>query len=341
MGPSVINPRVNAMCHRISQLKRQFNAIEKMQFSLANQGCSVLRRGSGFKAGKQEGFSEEDLEINAEAKKMAQAKFSLLLKAPVLRHLSEVDQTVCDTARVAANAYLMIQGKLDLIKQDIVSLFERDAPKLVLKWLEETKGIKLDSFALVIAETGDLCEYRTLGGVYKRMGVAVIDGIAQGRLAGAKGAKGDAIRFNVRTKLGRDPTAEDWIRHGHKGSRQAVLFRIIDPIIKAAGKVSTAKGREGEFLPASPYRIDYDNRKALLQERARLEGKEIVPAEKVTKKNALTTVTKGQIDNGAKRWVTKKVLRHLFTRWRLGARLDLEAEQAKAVPVIRRRALSV
>jgi hypothetical protein len=98
-------------------------------------------------------------------------------------------------------------------------------------WKEFGEGIRgfgLGSLAVVIGETGNLSNYETHSRVWKRLGLAVLNGIRQGGLP--KGAP-----------------AEEWIAHGYNRARRSRIFVIGDVLIKV---------NKGE------YRALYDERKA-------------------------------------------------------------------------------
>lgn len=96
------------------------------------------------------------------------------------------------------------------------------------------RGLGPASLAVIVAEAGDLDKYSTHSKLWKRMGLAVMDGIRQGGLP--KSAK-----------------AEEWIRHGYSRMRRSKMWNIGDALIKG--------NREGE------YRQTYLARKAYEIER--------------------------------------------------------------------------
>jgi hypothetical protein len=116
---------------------------------------------------------------------------------------------------------------------------EKDAVKKMVKlaktlpvWTsfgESVRGFGEASLAVIVAEAGDLSNYSTHSKLWKRMGLAVMDGVRQGGLA--KGASKDA-----------------WIAHGYNPTRRSKMWNIGDALIKG--------NRDGV------YRTLYLNRKA-------------------------------------------------------------------------------
>jgi hypothetical protein len=92
---------------------------------------------------------------------------------------------------------------------------------------EAVRGFGPVSLAVIVGEAGDLAGYANPGKLWKRMGLAVFDGIRQGGLA--KGASADA-----------------WIAHGYNRQRRSRMFVIGDCLVKV---------NRGE------YRAIYDARK--------------------------------------------------------------------------------
>jgi hypothetical protein len=82
------------------------------------------------------------------------------------------------------------------------------------------RGFGAASLAVIIGECGDLSNYSTVAKVWKRMGLAVLDGVRQGGLP--KGA-----------------SKEDWIVHGYSAVRRSRMWNIGDAIIKG--------NRDGEY----------------------------------------------------------------------------------------------
>ena len=121
--------------------------------------------------------------------------------------------------------------------------FNRDIEKLVRKlpiWEafgEPTKGIGLLGIGIIIAEAGDLSNYPDHYKLWKRLGLAVIDGIAQGKLW--KGAP-----------------KEEWIKHGYVRRRRSQVYAYLcEPILKAqlrAVKDENGKKTE-ERIALGPY----------------------------------------------------------------------------------------
>jgi hypothetical protein len=111
--------------------------------------------------------------------------------------------------------------------------YERQLEKLgkqvpIYPFTESIKGFGALALAKTVAECGDLSAYPSVAGVWKRAGLAVINGGRQRRVAG-----------------------EAALEHGYSPERRSVFWNIADPLLKAQGKDENA----------GPYRVIYDKRK--------------------------------------------------------------------------------
>lgn len=116
---------------------------------------------------------------------------------------------------------------------------ERLAKSLpVATWVASIKGLGLGSLAAIIGEAGDLSLYATHSKLWKRLGLAVIDGGRQRRMTG------DAA-----------------LAHGYSPQRRSIVWNIGQCVLKAqSARVDKETGEE--IKPAGKYRNVYDARKA-------------------------------------------------------------------------------
>lgn len=97
------------------------------------------------------------------------------------------------------------------------------------------RGLNHNSLAAIVGECGDLSAYRDHSAVWKRCGLAVIDGKRQRRVS----------------------DAEDALEHGYSPTRRSVIWNVGEALFKAQGKDETA----------GPYRRIYDQRKEIEAQR--------------------------------------------------------------------------
>jgi hypothetical protein len=107
------------------------------------------------------------------------------------------------------------RAPFERIEKEALKQMERLAVTLPA-WADfgkEIRGFGAGSLAVIVAEAGDLANYASEAKLWKRMGLAVIDGVRQGGLT--KGASKD-----------------DWIVHGYSPQRRSRMWNIGDAIIK-------------------------------------------------------------------------------------------------------------
>lgn len=149
------------------------------------------------------------------------------------------------------------------------------------EFAEPIPGVGETSLAIIVAEAGDLSNYPSKGHLWKRMGLAVIDGRPQGR-------------------PGKGATAQDWIDEKYSPLRRSRMWTIGDALIKAQG----------------PYREVYLARKLYERERAEAAGLTVAPSGKIPAKRAAEFISDGHIHRRAQRYMEKRLLRDLWQAWR-------------------------
>ena len=107
----------------------------------------------------------------------------------------------------------------------------------VIEFVKSVRGFGIDSLAVIIAETGDLSNYPARETVWKRLGLAVIDGERQRRVPGAEAA----------------------LEHAYDPERRAEVWSRMDPLFRAqwAGArdedgVLVSKSGKPVAVPAHP-----------------------------------------------------------------------------------------
>jgi hypothetical protein len=149
-------------------------------------------------------------------------------------------------------------------------------------WAEPIQGIGAKGIGILIGEAGDIGAYRSEAAFWKRMGVGVIDGVAQG-------------------KLTKTASADTWIAHGYNAKRRSALFTIGDSLIKATN---------------SPYRAMYLHRKEIERQKFEALGYTIKPAAQIKEAERDTCISDGHIHRRAQRWMEKRLLRHMYRAWK-------------------------
>jgi hypothetical protein len=153
---------------------------------------------------------------------------------------------------------------------------------------ESIRGFGAGSLAVIVGEAGDLSNYATHSKLWKRMGLAVIDGVRQGGLR-------------------KSADKETWIEHGYSPVRRSRMWNIGDTLMKG--------NQDG------PYRTSYLDRKAYERARAEMNGLTVAPAAKIPAKRKDEFMSDGHIHLRAQRYMEKRLLRDLWKAWRRAAHL--------------------
>ena len=174
----------------------------------------------------------------------------------------------------------------DKLERDAKKKMEDLAKQLPVwqAWGEDVRAFGPLCLAIIVGEAGNLSSYETHSKLWKRMGLAVIDGVRQGG-------------------LNKSAPKEDWIAHGYNGNRRSQMSIIGESLI-----------RGGEF-----YRKVYLLRKKYERAQAGHIGLIVSPAGNIPKGQEYLYISDGHIHQRSKRYMEKKLLRDLWNAWRHSA----------------------
>lgn len=173
------------------------------------------------------------------------------------------DDPQAEAARDLMEPYRMAQGPLE----DRLAALDRRLGKLakalpIWPYAATIKGLGALAMAKIVGEAGDLSKYRTVSAVWKRCGLAVIDGERQRKVANAEAA----------------------LAHGYDPQRRSVLYIIGECLFKAQGTGDNS----------GSYRLIYDASKA------KHLAKEVALI--VAHKRALREMTKAMLKHVTVEW---------------------------------------
>lgn len=155
------------------------------------------------------------------------------------------------------------------------------------EWAAGVRGFGMLGLAIIVGEAGDLSLYPKKGHLWKRMGVAVNDdGTRQGVVAPG---------------LPKDAMKSAWIGQKYSPRRRSRLYTIGSAMVMAGD---------------TPYRQAYLARKAYEAQKAEAQGLIVAPAGKIPSARKAEFRSLGHIDNRARRYVEKRLLRDLWKAWR-------------------------
>jgi hypothetical protein len=151
------------------------------------------------------------------------------------------------------------------------------------EWAASIKGLGRKGIGSLIGEAGDIGSYRSEAAFWKRMGVGVIGGIAQG-------------------KLTKTASADTWIAHGYNAKRRSALWTIGDALIKRGS---------GNY-----YYDMYIARKAVERQKLEALGYTVKPGKEIKASERDTCISDQLVHRRAQRWMEKRLLRHMYRAWK-------------------------
>lgn len=274
---------------QVIELHKIRNGLVRAQTRLSNQARASLRR----LVPDQESWGDE----------VAMER----IRKKVDKMFAEVAADPAHPDYILIDPYLQVSEPLAAHRK----MYEKRMEKLVrglpvYPWVKGVYGLGDTSFATIVGEAGDLGKYRDHSALWKRLGMAVIDGTRQGN-PGANASK------------------EMWIWHGYSKTRRSTVWN--------AGKgVIGGMGNGPRLMPGEDpdSRDDLSPYQRLFVKRLREEAPN---APFKSKNGGIMLDEKGQpvtvkiADNGkesfskyaaarAKRYVEKKMLRDLYHAWR-------------------------
>ena len=159
------------------------------------------------------------------------------------------------------------------------------------KWIESVNGIAAGGYASLIGEAGDIRDFKSVAALWKRMGLAVIEGGRQRRVT----------------------NADDALVHGYSPSRRSTMWNIGNGLIGGMGRGK----RPAPGADLSDY--DWTDYQKLFVERCRYEcanNPEKMALATVEKDGELRESYPKHAQSRAKRYVEKRFLRDLYAQWK-------------------------
>lgn len=237
----------------------------------------------------------EEIEAkNRMRNRLVKANTKLILQQEAIKRLKDIPKEEMYLLKMFVTAPLIAAQKPILEqKKKLEKMLEDLAKELpIYSWWIEGRGRGALGLAQIVGEAGDIGSYRSVGGLWKRFGLHVVNG--------------------------QSPVPKRGVKSEYSPHRRAVMFLIGDSLVKAKEKPATKP---------NPYREIYDDRKA--KEIARNESGEHAERaaaelkKKTYQKNtaAFKAFNAGKlpammIHLRAQRYMEKRLLRDLYNEWR-------------------------
>ncbi|MEJ5026325.1 hypothetical protein [Brucella anthropi] len=275
LAPYEPTDETTATVAEIVTLHRLRQDMIRAQTKLSLQGQAAIR----FM------FQSDDDFANDDAKEKARKRTESLYKTIAADPAHELHSYVAP--------YLLAGRPLDEQRAAYEKRLVKAAKLLpVYDWVKGVKGFGDISFATIVGECGDIGTYKSVSAVWKRLGLAVIDGNRQGN-------------------PGKSASADDWISHGYNRQRRSVSWNARQHVIGGMGKWRPAYGAD---VRAD---LDLTYYQQVYVERARYESEKLgLPVtESATGKESY----KMHAANRAHRYIEKRLVKHLYLEWRRAA----------------------
>jgi Cu/Ag efflux protein CusF len=201
---------------------------QKVRRNIVEQMRCLNSRAVAFIAAR---IGYDAYEDKAERKrKWAQAEkiFKITTPEKTVKELTaEVTKIIDEKERAAEIVEMTMQFTLwtktslngfAIARKQTEDLMVEDAEKLpVTTWWNSERGRGLLGLAVIIGEAGNLSDYANPAKLWKRFGLAVMDGVRQGGLP-------------------KTANKEEWIKHGYNSSRRSVVWTVGDSLLKGNSK---------------------------------------------------------------------------------------------------------
>jgi len=214
---------ISALCDNLRELHRQRQDLHRAEKSLTLQIKAKCRRICGGD----------------------KTEAGVLYKAMK----GKAEHEMAAVAFAVSDPFVQARALLESKRKETEKAMDSAAKSLpIAPWVEGVRGMGMGSLAAIVGECGDLSNYSTVSKLWKRMGLAVVNGERQRRVAGAEA-----------------------IEHGYSPSRRSVMWNVGQSILKAQSARIDKETAE-VLRPAGVYREFYDAIKAIEIERVETAG---------------------------------------------------------------------
>ena len=298
LAPYVPTPEITETIDEIVSFHSLRQGMIRAQTRLKLQGMASIR----FMVQTDDDFSSD--EAKDKARKRAEDLYNKVAGDPSHEMFTNIEP------------YLLAMEPLDTQRAIYEKALVKAAKRLpVYEWAKGVKGFGDISFATIVGECGDIGTYKSVSAVWKRLGLAVIDGKRQGA-PGDEPIPLERLPYDLQQEVIAGQLtlkAATWIVHGYRAPRRSVSWNARKHVIGGMGKW---RPRFGEDVDANPELTYYQR---VYAHRARYE------APRCPRKDGSTDIRlsdKGKESYGAwtanraHRYVEKRLLKHLYIEWR-------------------------
>lgn len=252
---------IPAACQRLMglQRRRRFCIVQQSRVNRSTE--AYIATEIGYRAPREKDANTEQRLADSKARKALFAKAAALRKAVEAGGGWKNSEDHDGTA--AACAPIILAAKLgrdawDTMRAEVEKDMVRSARSLpAFAWVDGVAGLGALGLGIIIGETGDLANYATKERVWKRLGLAVIDGDRQQRRTDAAAAARHGFAPKRRAEVW--AITDSMFRHQWRGAKDDVPAHATGPFgqVYATRKAAT----DGRDWP--PARRDADARRIM------------------------------------------------------------------------------
>jgi len=240
----VVKPEtaLSAMIADLYELQRERRTTQKSRIMIGNRLVATVATAKGYHASMEE---------KERGKRFDEAS-KLIRRVQSGKDIEDDKDRVC-LSHMIQSCSVAVDG-FYLTEKAYEKEMEKIAKQLpVAKWmaLTDQRGFGWLSLGIIIGETGDLSNYANPGKLWKRMGCAPIISKGQTRMPSS---------WKSRKKENGGLTSAEWEKNGYCPRRRSVMYVISESLLKGNG--ARAATEKTKALPAGPYRLRYDDKKA-------------------------------------------------------------------------------
>lgn len=305
---------IDALCDRLGELQYRRRFYTNLINQQHNAGKAMVRRFIGFDTSQAE-------EVRDKVAARAARIFSAVVAG---KEVPKDDRSIAELISADLSIFAKGAEPFEKHRHEIELEMCRIVRKLpIISWQKGVKGFGEKALAAIIGECGDLSLYDNPSKVWKRLGLAPLDGRAGSTWRSTGGL-----------------SAQEWSDFGYVGRRRSVVYADVEsPLIKhqwAGEKTDKETGVVTPAHPTGPYGEIYGAYKARIQainadggyadEAAAAVAKFKKAGKKPLKENVEGRLTPKHINNRALRYMSKKLLADLWSEWRRASK-DVDPKQ--------------
>lgn len=264
------------LCGSLMRLQRDRIFAIRMQSRCDRAVEAYVRTRMGFTTDPTRMGEAERKKLAAEAKRLKKA---VEQGEDHVAPASQVRPDIILACSAVIIRNMSARGMWDQMRADTEKEMRALAKQLpAWQFVQTVKGISDLGLAVIVGEAGNLGDYPKKGHLWKRLGLAVLDGKRQGN-------------------PGAGATAEDWIAHGYKASRRAEVYAFVDDVMLRSQWRGPKEDQPGYAIGL--YGEHYARKKAEYLVRFADEPH-----------------CKAHAENAARRYMAKMFIRDLWNAWR-------------------------